>query len=606
MNGSTAQARVIVDELVRSGVTDAVLCPGSRNAPPAFALARADELGLIRLHVRIDERTAGFLALGLAAASGRPVPVVVTSGTAVANLHPAVLEASHAGVPLLALTADRPPELVGTGASQTIAQAGIFGSAVRWSGSLGVPSGGAEVAGVSEAEARRWRSGVARALAAATGGGSGAPGPVQLDLPYAEPLVPDPAGPADPAGPVDRTEPAGRSGAAGPVGLAGPVDAAGPVGAGGPAEPVPDGPDLLGPGIPAGRPGGAGWTAVPRPVRALPPLPLDPAAPTLVIAGSGGPAADPALLGGAPLAAEPSSPWWPGALRTAPWLLDRSELRPSQVVVLGRPTLHRAVARLLADPDVAVYADPGPDGAPWTDVPGTVRAVGALPALAPPDEFADAWAAADRAAAKALDAALDGDLAVGAPGMRLARDLVAAQPDGAQLVLGSSNPVRDVALAAVPRNGLVVRSNRGVAGIDGTVSTAVGAALAHDGPTTLLLGDLTLLHDTTGLVAGRAEPVPDLTVVVLDDDGGGIFHLLEQGGPEHASAFERVFGTPTGADLIGLARALGWAAADWSGDRAELAARAGAGRRLVRVAATRSGLRDAHAALHEAIGVAVG
>ncbi|BBG04805.1 MULTISPECIES: 2-succinyl-5-enolpyruvyl-6-hydroxy-3-cyclohexene-1-carboxylic-acid synthase [Pseudonocardia] len=565
MNGSTAQARVIVDELVRSGVTDAVLCPGSRNAPPAFALARADELGLLRLHVRIDERTAGFLALGLATASGRPVPVVVTSGTAVANLHPAMLEASHAGVPLLALTADRPPELVGTGASQTIAQSGIFGAAVRWSGSLAVPAGGTGAAGVSEAEVRRWRSGVARALAAATGGGSGPPGPVQLDLPYAEPLVPDPDG----------------------------------------DDPQPDGAGLLGPWIPAGRPGGAAWTVVPRPARALPPLPLDPAARTLVIGGSGGPRADPALLGGAPLAAEPSSPWWPHALRAAPWLLDRPELRPSQVVVLGRPTLHRAVAQLLADPDVAVYADPGPDGASWTDVPGTVRAVGALPALDPPDAFAYAWSAADRAAAKALDAALDGDLAAGAPGLRLARDLVAAQPDGAQLVLGSSNPVRDVALAAAPRDGLVVRSNRGVAGIDGTVSTAIGAALAHDGPTTLLLGDLTLLHDTTGLVVGRSEPVPDLTVVVLDDDGGGIFHLLEQGGPEHATAFERVFGTPTGADLIGLARALGWVAVDWSGDRAELAARAGAGRRLVRVAATRSGLRDAHAALAVAVGEAM-
>ncbi|MEU6700435.1 2-succinyl-5-enolpyruvyl-6-hydroxy-3-cyclohexene-1-carboxylic-acid synthase [Pseudonocardia sp. NPDC046786] len=564
MNGSTAQARVIVDELVRSGVTDAVLCPGSRNAPPAFALARADELGLLRLHVRIDERTAGFLALGLAVASGRPVPVVVTSGTAVANLHPAVLEAAHAGVPLLALTADRPPELVGTGASQTIAQAGIFGTAVRWSGSLAVPAGGTGVAGVSEAEVRRWRSGVARALAAATGGGSGTPGPVQLDLPYAEPLVPDPDD-----------------------------------------DPEPDGAGLLGPWIPAGRSGGTAWTAAPRPVRTLPPLPLNPAARTLVIAGSGGPAADPGLLGGAPLAAEPSSPWWRHALRAAPWLLDRPELRPSQVVVLGRPTLHRAVAQLLADPDVAVYADPGPDGDTWTDVPGTVRAVGALPALAPPDDFAYAWGAADRAASKALDAALDGELAAGAPGLRLARDLVAAQPDGAQLVLGSSNPVRDVALAAAPRDGLVVRSNRGVAGIDGTVSTAVGAALAHDGPTALLLGDLTLLHDTTGLVVGRSEPVPDLTVVVLDDDGGGIFHLLEQGGPEHASAFERVFGTPTGADLLGLARALGWTAVDWSGDPAELAARTGSGRRLVRVAASRSGLRDAHAALHESVGAAV-
>ena len=131
MNPSTAHARVIVDELVRCGITDAVLCPGSRSAPLAFALHAADAAGRLRLHVRIDERTAGFLALGLALRSRRPVPVVTTSGTAVANLHPAVLEASHAGVPLLVLTADRPPQLIGTGANQTVVQPGIFGDAVR-------------------------------------------------------------------------------------------------------------------------------------------------------------------------------------------------------------------------------------------------------------------------------------------------------------------------------------------------------------------------------------------------------------------------------------------------------------------------------------------
>lgn len=561
MNGSTAQARVLVDELARAGVTDAVLCPGSRNAPPAFALARADERGTVRLHVRIDERAAGFLALGLSLASGRPVPVVVTSGTAAANLHPAVLEASHSGVPLLVLTADRPPELVGTGASQTVDQAGLYGGAVRWAGALPVP------VGTTEPEARRWRAVVARMFAAAAGAGAGAPGPVHLDLPYTDPLVPD----DDPAGPDTGYHDAGLPGA----------------------------------DLPAGRPGGAPWTAVSRPVRALPPLELDPGARTLVVAGAGGPAADPGLLGGAPLVAEPSSCWWAHALRTAPWLLDRPELRPTQIVVLGRPTLHRGVAALLADPSVAVFADPGPDGAPWTDVAGTVRAVGALPALSPPEDWVRSWRDADRAAATSLDTALDDGTAAGAPGLRLARDLVAAQPDGGQLVLGSSNPVRDVALAAVPRSGLTVRSNRGVAGIDGTVSTALGAALAHPGPTALLLGDLTLLHDTTGLVVGPGEPSPDLTVTVLDDDGGGIFHLLEQGGPSHAHAFERIFGTPTGVDLVALARAAGWRATDWGGDAGELAARPGSGRRLVRVAAHRAGLRDAHAELRRVVAAAL-
>ncbi len=549
MNPSTTQARVIVDELARCGVSEAVLCPGSRNAPMAFALRDADETGAIRLHVRTDERTAGFLALGLAVASGRPVPVVVTSGTAVANLHPAVLEASHAGVAVLALTADRPPELLGTGASQTVDQARIFGGAVRWTGATAVAT-------TDPGAPARWRSTVARAVAAATGSPGTPPGPVQLNLPFAEPLVPD--GPGAPGGHA------------------------------------------------GGRPDGLPWTDVSPVHRAAPPLPLDPRARTLVVAGSGGGDLDPALLAGAPVVAEPSSPLWVHAVRAAPWLLGRRALRPEQVLVVGRPTLHRGVAALLADPEVAVFAAAGPHGEPWTDVAGSVRAVGSVPPLRPPREFRDAWRAADDAASAALDAALDagadpGRAGAGAPGLRLARDLVAAQPAGSQLVLGSSNPVRDVALAAAPRTGLTVRANRGAAGIDGTVSTAVGAALVHRGPSVALLGDLTLLHDTTGLYLGPDEPRPDLTLVVLNDDGGGIFHLLEQGAQVHSRSFERVFGTPTGVDLAALAAAAGIGHVRFTGDPADLRARAGGGLRIVEVRAGRAGLRGAHASLREAV-----
>jgi 2-succinyl-5-enolpyruvyl-6-hydroxy-3-cyclohexene-1-carboxylate synthase len=523
VNPSTAHAQVIVDELVRSGVTDAVLCPGSRSAPLAFALHVADAAGRLRLHVRIDERTAGFLALGLALRSGRPVPVCTTSGTAVANLHPAVLEASYANLPLLALTADRPTELIGTGASQTIVQAGIFGDAVR----------------LAATGAGNPRAVVARVLAAATGT---PPGPVHLNLPFAEPLVP------------------------------------------GPGDDLP------------GRPGGVPWTAVPPRRLVAGPLPLDPAAPTLVIAGSGAPP-----LGGvaAPIVAEPSSAAWPHALPAGPWLLDA--IRPAQVVVAGRPTLHRPVQRLLADPDVAVYALADESGAPFPDVPGTVRAVGALPELTPPPGWLDRWRAADRTAAAALDAALPDAPA----GLRLARSLVAALPDGALLVLGSSNPVRDVALAAVPRPGLTVLSNRGVAGIDGTVSTAVGAALAHAGPAYALMGDLTLLHDTTGLVIGPDEPRPDLTIVVLNDAGGGIFGLLEQGAAEHAAAFERMFGTPHTVDLAALCRATGAEHVVAGPDGIGAALAPATGIRLVEVRAERATLRDAHARLRAAVGKAL-
>ena len=573
MNPATTAARTVVDELVRCGVTEAVLCPGSRNAPLAFALHAADAAGRLRLHVRIDERTAGFLALGLALASGRPVPVATTSGTAAANLLPAVLEAAHAGVPLLALTADRPSELVGTGASQTVAQIGMFGGAVRLAPAVG-------------GTAAQTRAAVGRAVAAALGL---PPGPVHLNLPFGEPLTPDdavPTAPADFASFGGTSHPACgvRSDAGGAKWGA---DEPGTAGGGG----------LAAVAWPVGRDAGGPWTAVPAARLAAQPLPLDPTATTLVIAGPGATPLDV----GVPVIAEPSSAAWPTAVRTGPWLLGTPSLAPTQVVVAGRPTLHRAVARLLADPAAAVYALADERGLPWTDVAGSVRAVGALPPLRPDPDWLRRWAAADKVATAALDEAID---SISPVGMRLARELVAALADGTQLVLGSSNPVRDVALAAVPRAGVVVRSNRGVAGIDGTVSTAMGAALAHDGPTVALLGDLTFLHDTTGLVVGPDEPRPDLTIVVLDDRGGGIFSLLEQGGPEHAAAFERVFGTPHTVDIAALCAATG--VPHTRADPSAIADHLGRpGVRVVEVRADRAGLRAAHARIARSVRLAV-
>jgi 2-succinyl-5-enolpyruvyl-6-hydroxy-3-cyclohexene-1-carboxylate synthase len=306
-----------------------------------------------------------------------------------------------------------------------------------------------------------------------------------------------------------------------------------------------------------------------------------------------------ALAGGNPVVAEPSSPLWPAALRTGPWLLDGGAPKPEQVVLHGRPTLHRAVTRLLADPAVRVYGVAGTNVAGW---PRAVRAVGTPPPLNPPERWRQQWAAADKVADEALESALPQ-----APtGLRLAAALVAALTDGALLTLGSSNPVRDVALAARPRPGLSVLANRGVAGIDGTVSTAAGASLAHraagGGPGFALLGDLTLLHDTTGLVIGPDEPRPDLTIVVLNDGGGGIFSLLEQGAPEHAASFERVFGTPHRVRLDGLCESLG-VAHRLVTDLAELpsAVAPGPGIRVIEVPAGRETLRTGHAALRAAI-----
>lgn len=554
VNPSTALATVLVDELVRCGVRHAVLCPGSRNAPLSFALHAADAAGWLALHVRIDERSAAFLALGLALRSGTPVPVVCTSGTAAANLHPAVLEAHHAAVGLLAVTADRPAELVGTGASQTVQQAGLFAGAVRAAPLLAAPER-------RSGQQARWRTAVDRAVAAARGALGGVPGPVHLNVPLREPLVPENEN-----------------------------------------DPAPDWPESL-----AGRPDGAAWTAVAAAAPARAEVALDLDRPTLVIAGHGaGPAPD-----GLPLIAEPTAAGWPDSLAAGPWLLASpvlEQLRPEQVLVLGRPSLHRPVQRLLADPAVAVTVCA--ERPEWTDVAGSAVAAGTALRLTgtPPPAWLARWRRADTVAAQAVRSTLAAER--GVTGLEVARRMLPALPAGALLVLGSSNPIRDVALAAPPRGGLTVVSNRGVAGIDGTISTAIGAALAHGGPGYGLIGDLTFLHDVNGLLAGPAEIRPDLTVVVANDQGGGIFGLLEQGAPEHADAFERVFGTPHRADLGALCAAhqVPHAVVPVSGLPAALspaALSAGGGVRVLEVRTERTGLRGLHERIRRAVAAAL-
>jgi 2-succinyl-5-enolpyruvyl-6-hydroxy-3-cyclohexene-1-carboxylate synthase len=535
VNPATALATVLVDELARCGLAEAVVAPGSRNAPLAIALweQAARGAGRLRLHVRIDERSAAFLALGLAKLSRRPVAVVCTSGTAAAHFHAAVIEADEAGVPLLVLTADRPPELRGTGANQTVDQLKLYGDAVRWFCEVGVPEA---LPGMNA----YWRSLACRAWASAAGTAGTMPGPVHLNLSLREPLVPDGA----------EAGPAGRA-AAGHAAV-----------------------DAGWPGPLAGREGGMPWTAIggaqPPPVLELPWTERG-----VVVCGDG--SADPAALlrlaaeAGWPVLAEPSSGarTGPGALAAYPYLLESAEFvarhRPEVIVSAGRPGLSRAQLGYLktaapggAPPRHIVIAQ-GPGH--WADPARTATDVAAAVRLAGPRPagtgWLASWLAADAAARAAASAILDADDAPSEP--RLARDLAAALPDGALLWAASSLPIRDLDQQMAPRPGVTVLASRGASGIDGLISSASGAALAHQraggGPAAALLGDLAFLHDAPGLFAGPEEPRPDLLLVVVNNDGGGIFSLLEQAA--FPAPFERVFGTPHGGALGQVAAAAG-------------------------------------------------
>jgi len=563
MNPSTALATVVVDELIRHGVREAVLCPGSRSAPFAYALQDADRDGRLRLHVRVDERSAAFLALGLGKVTRRPVPVFTTSGTAVANVHPAVLEASHAAVPLIIVSADRPSELQGTGANQTTDQAHLFGTAVRMFHQLGAP-------GVGEGQNAVWRSVVGRLHATAVGASGTDAGPVHLNAPLREPLVPD-------LGPVDGW----------PESLQGRGD-------GGPWVTVQ-----------APTPRVGALARIPRTLVLLGDLP-DPAMSVQVIAL--------ARAAGWPVIAEPFgahdrdalAPHGPLLLTADEWL---GRHLPERVLLVGRVTLSRVAGSLLRNPAVAVEIVAAQSS--WPDpshAASVVHPFEAVQATMPTgrqvdDQWAREWADAGVLVAEAADAVID---QAWPSGLAIAAKVLAELPSDATLFVGSSNSARDVDLAmspAVRRAPLTVVASRGLGGIDGCVSTAVGLALAQSGrPAYALIGDLTFLHDSNGLLIGPHEPRPDLTIVVINDDGGGIFTLLEPGEPDRAPDFERIFGTPTGACIADVCRAHGV-----KHELVSTASELGAAVRhhpdglvVVEVRVDRSGHRDLHAQLRAA------
>ena len=539
MNPSTAQARVLVDELVRHQVRHVVLCPGSRNAALAIALHHASVAGRLTLHVRIDERSAGFLALGLVRGSGRPVAVVCTSGTAVANLHPAMLEAAHSHLPLIALTADRPIELVGSGASQTTVQHGVFGALVS---SVDFP--------IAERRAGQnavWRGMVCRSLRA--------DGPVHLNVPFREPLVPDEAD---------------------------------------------DWPESL-----DGRPEDRPWTTVAAVAQSrsgateIGHLGEH----TLVVIGDASPevaraTATFAASAGWPVIVEPLAFAAGDTITTGSLMLSAGlppELRPESLLVVGHPSLSRGVQRVIRETPVVHVISEHPQ---WTDPQHRADFVTGPLSVEPP-RFGDAWLSRWRDVDAGMKSIVDKFLAdePWPTGLHVAATLVDALPYSATLFLGSSNPVRDVDLVAAHRADLRLFSSRGLAGIDGTLSCAVGACLDADHGYALV-GDLTFLHDINGLLIGPGEIRPNLTIVVLNDDGGGIFSLLEQGSPAHADSFEHVFGTPHGADLAALCAGYGvphLLVHDAASFRDALAPSVGI--RVVEIRADRTRLRDRHSRL---------
>ena len=573
------QARQIVRSLVAAGVSRVAYCPGSRNAPLAFALASAEQAGWLSVHPFSDERSAVFWTLGVARGSApQPVAVVTTSGTAVTELHSGLTEAKYQALPIVAITADRPSELHGVGASQTIEQRRIFGPSVTASQSLSAPREWTpEVAADTQARIDRLLA-VSRQT----------PGPVHLNVAFRDPLLPrEPWQPGPLRSGLSRRKSAGRSAASA---LTGGADAP-------PTRPTGT---RAAPGVPR-------WEDV-----------VDPQLRTVVVAGD---SADPlvaqhAALRSVPLLAEPNSGVTQFAtwIAHAPWLLEplaEADQKPEQVVVTGRPTLSRTVSRLLADP--AVRKVVVSDRAEYPDVSRTAACV--VPAFAPPTTpaagtmggVADGWLASWRSAAAAAERAIAAALAEGEAdrGLNLfavARAVWATNRE-VPLWLAASNSARGFDLGAALPGRPAVFANRGVAGIDGSIATARGLATGLGRPVRAVLGDLAFAADLSslaqnpvtrltgaGLGAGAASsadragltpkhsvpsvrtapgrslssglsalPPPPVHLVVLDDAGGGIFQSLEYGGID-PDTYERYFAVPPQVDIVAAARACGWRA----------------------------------------------
>jgi 2-succinyl-5-enolpyruvyl-6-hydroxy-3-cyclohexene-1-carboxylate synthase len=561
----------LVDQWIRLGLRHAVVAPGSRSTPMALQLATRGE---ITVHVVHDERSASFVALGIGLVTALPAALLCTSGTAATHFHAAVVEAGLSNVPVIVLTADRPPELRDVGAPQTIDQTRLYGSAVRWFHDPGVPSGSASAT---------WRSLATRAWSAALGVDHG---PVHLNLPFREPLV-------------------------GAVGELPPVLATG------------SGATKLAPGSGEAIEACAGRRGV-------------------IVAGKG--VDDPhwvealAVALDWPVLADPRS-----GCRTLPHAVCAfdSILRhqgfaeahlPEVVLRLGEPPASKVLAQwLVGSGAVQVQVDDStrvidPDHVVQHVVTGSIGAVcmrlaarlvafePSAPVIVPPPvgwsgddtngtavSWSGSWTRSDRLAQQAIDAATAGPLSEPA----VARVLTGVVGSVQHLVVASSMPVRDVEWFGDRCAGITVHSNRGANGIDGVIATAIGVAAGARQRTVALLGDVAFCHDASSLTALAARRL-DLTIVVIDNDGGGIFSFLPQADSLDHDRFEQLFGTPHATDVVALATAHGLPAATvtTASELGEWLQRSGTS--VVRIASTRAGNVAEHRRLHAAVVHALG
>ena len=573
-NANTALASALVEELARCGVRHAVLSPGSRSTPLAVALRRQPAIDLT---VIVDERSAAFFALGAAQATRTPVAVLCTSGTAAANLHPAVCEADLSAVPLVILTADRPPELRDIGAGQTIDQIKLYGSAVRWFCEVGTHD-------ADDDGLLHYRSTACRAFAAARG--EPRPGPVHLNLSWREPLAP-----VEVPGAVTATDPLALEGR-----------------------------DV-------------------RPLTAAPTLSADPspfvldelarlaseARAGVIVAGRQADAAvrEPLAIlarrSGFPVLAEPTSQLrlgphdrsrivstYDSLLRGGPFTPPRADLvlrfgeMPSSRPL--RAWLTRSGAdEIVVDPSGA-WNEPTRRAAALVRADPAAVAAGIAERLEPREDGASPWLEADRAVRDAVEAELARLGEPSEPGLQAA--LGRAYRDGDLVYTASSMPIRDQEAYLPPGSADVLfLSNRGANGIDGLVSSGIGAAHAAGRPAVIVTGDLGLLHDLGGLAALRGVSAP-VRIVVVHNDGGGIFSFLPQDDVLAPGEFEELLGTPRGIDLEGAARlfGLGHTRVD---DLADLAGALDRGTGLIEVPVDRGANVELHGRLQQAIASAV-